>query len=75
MTHYFYKISELCIKNNVYVYVLRLHLCKQTNLCMSVKLHVSLRKSTSEIEVKIFVFCTFFINFLMKTPTKSIIYC
>ena len=40
---------------------------------MSVKLHVSLRKSTSEIELKFFVFFAFFINFLMKTLTKSII--
>ena len=42
---------------------------------MSIKLYVSLRKSTSEIEVKFFVFFAFFINFLMKTLTKSIIYC
>ena len=39
---------------------------------MSVKLHVSLKKSTSQIEVKLF---DFFINFLIKTLTKSIIYC
>ena len=39
---------------------------------MRVKLHVSLRKSTSEIEVKLFVFFAFFMNFLMKTLTKSI---
>ena len=42
---------------------------------MSAKLHVSLRKSTSDIEVKFFVFIAFFINFLMKTLTKGIIYC
>ena len=32
---------------------------------MRVKLHVSLRKRTSEIEVKLFVFLAFFINFLL----------
>ena len=69
------KISELCIKNvnnNVYVYVLRLYLCNQTNICMSVKLLVNLRKNISEIEVKFFVFFAFFIKFLIKTLTKSI---
>ena len=70
------KISELCIKNvnnNVYVYVLRLYLCNQTNICMSVKLLVNLTKNTSEIEVKFFAFFAFFIKFLIKTLTKSII--
>ena len=42
---------------------------------MSVLLHVSLRKSKPETEVKFFVFFTFFINFSMKTLIKSIIYC
>ena len=42
---------------------------------MGIKLNVSLRKSTSKIEVKLFVFFAFFINFVMKTLTKSITYC
>ena len=42
---------------------------------MSVKLHVSLRKSTPVMEVTSFVFFFFFINFLMKTLTKRIFYC
>ena len=57
------------IKNNVMNI-----LCKQANICISVLLHVSQRKSTPEILVKFFVF-TFFINFFMKTLIKSIIYC
>ena len=34
-----------------------------------------IRKGTSEIGVKCFVFFTFSINFLMKTLIKNIIYC
>ena len=34
-----------------------------------------IRKSTSEIGVKCFVFFTFFINFFIKTLIKNIIYC
>ena len=48
---------------------------KQTNICMSFYLHVSVRKSAFVIEVKFFVFFTFFINFFMETLIKSIIYC
>ena len=33
---------------------------------MSAKLHLSVRKSPSETDVKLFVFFAFFINFLMK---------
>ena len=54
--------------------MLQICLCKQTNICMNVQLHVSLRKSASEIGVKFFVFFTFFINFFMKTLIKSKIY-
>ena len=36
-------------------------LCKQANICVSVLLHVSLRKSTPEIGVKLLGFFTFFI--------------
>ena len=53
---------------NDYIYV-------NTQTCMSVKLHVNLRKSTAEIEGIFFIFFAFFINFLVKTLTKSIIYC
>ena len=51
--------------------MLWLRLCTQTNICMSILLPVSLRKST----IQFLVFFTFFINFLMKTLIKSIIYC
>ena len=54
--------------------MLWLCLYKQANICISVLLNVSLRKSTPEIRVKFFVF-TFFINFFMKTLIKSTIYC
>ena len=37
------------------------------NICISVSLHVNLRKSTSETGVKLLVFFTFFINFFIKT--------
>ena len=43
--------------------MLRLCLCKQASICMSVLLHVSLRKSTPKIRVKLFIFFTFFISF------------
>ena len=46
--------------------MLRLCLCKQADICVSFYLHVSLRKSTSEIEVKLFVFFTFLLTFLWK---------
>ena len=55
--------------------MLRLCLCKQADICVSFYLHVSLRKSTSETEVKLFVFFTFFINVFMETLIKSIIFC
>ena len=63
-----YYYVNLCVKNNVMI-------IKQANICRSILLHVSLRKSTPEIGVKFFVFFTFFINFFMKTLIKSIIYC
>ena len=50
------KLETLCIKNNVTV---MLCLCKQANICMSVLLHVSLRKMTPESGVKFLVFYTF----------------
>ena len=53
---------------NDYIYV-------NTQICMSVKLHANLRKSTAEIEGIFFIVFAFFINFLVKTLTKSIIYC
>ena len=62
------------MKSVNYVLKIMLWLCL-TNICMSVLLHVSLRKSTPEIGVKFLVFFTFFINFFMKTLIKSIIYC
>ena len=49
------KISEFYLKN------------KQSKICMSVKLNVSLRKNTSEIRVEFLVFFNFFINFFMQT--------
>ena len=49
------KISEFYLKN------------KQSKICMSVKLNVSLRKKTSEIRVEFLVFFNFFINFFMQT--------
>ena len=49
-------------------------LYKQANTCISVSLHVSLRKSTPETGVKFFVFFTFFFTFFMKTLIKSKIY-
>ena len=55
--------------------MLLLCLCKPANICISVLLHVSLRKSKPETEVKFFVFFTFFIKFSMKTLIKSIIFC
>ena len=66
-----YYYVSLCI---TVLKMLWICLCKQANICISVLLHVSLRKSTPEILVKFFVF-TFFINFFMKTLIKSIIYC
>ena len=42
---------------------------------MSVLLHVGLKKSAPETGVRFFVFFTFFINVLIKTLIKSIIYC
>ena len=44
-----------------------------TQTCMGVKLHANPRKSTAEIKGIFFIFFAFFINFLMKTLTKSII--
>ena len=67
-----YYYVSLCI--TVLRIMLWICLCKQANICISVLLHVSLRKSTPEILVKFFLF-TFFINFFMKTLIKSIIYC
>ena len=49
------KISEFYLKN------------KQSKICMSVKLNVSLRKKTSEIRVEFLVFFNFFINFFIQT--------
>ena len=49
------KISEFYLKN------------KQSKICMSVKLNISLRKNTSEIRVEFLVFFNFFINFFMQT--------
>ena len=66
-----YYYVSLCI---TVLKMLWICLCKQANICISVLLHVSLRKSTPEILVKFFVF-TFFITFFMKTLIKSIIYC
>ena len=66
-----YYYVSLCI---TVLKMLWICLCKQANICISVLLHVSLRKSTPEILVKFFVF-TFFINFFKKTLIKSIIYC
>ena len=61
------------------VYVLKimlwLSLCQLVNICMSIFLHFSLRENTPQIGVKFLVFFFFFINFLMKTLIKSIIYC
>ena len=48
---------SLCINNNVMI----MFLCKQANICVSVSLHVSLRKSTPEIGVKFLGFFSFFI--------------
>ena len=59
-----YYYVNLCI--TVLKIMLWLCLCKQANICISVLLHASLRKSTPEIAVKFFV-STFFINFFMKT--------
>ena len=54
--------------------MLGLYLCKQTkNISMSVELDASLWKSPSGVEF-LLIF-TFFINALMKTLIKSIIYC
>ena len=63
------KISELPILK----IILRFCLCsKQTNICMSVQLNFSLRKSTLETGVKLLAFFIFSINFVMKTLAKSI---
>ena len=63
----------------MWIYVLKiilgLCLCKQANICITVLLHVGLRKSAPETGVKFLVFFTFFINFLMKTLIKNIVYC
>ena len=68
------KISELW---NVLKIMLRYGFVyvNKKNICMIVCLHDSLRKSTSETEVKFFVFFSFFIKFVLKTLIKSIIYC
>ena len=47
----------------IYVLKIMLWLCKQANICISILLHVSLRKRTPDIGVKFFVFFTFFINY------------
>ena len=41
-------------------------LFKQENICMSVLLHIGLRKSTPEIGVKFLLFFTFSINYFIK---------
>ena len=51
--------------------MLWLCLCKHANICISVLLHVSLRKSIPEIGVKFFVFFTFFINFFYKNINQE----
>ena len=68
------KISELW---NVLKIMLRYGFVyvNKKNIRMIVCLHDSLRKSTSETEVKFFVFFSFFIKFVLKTLIKSIIYC
>ena len=59
----------------MWVYVLKamllwLCLCKQESIWRNLLLHVSLRKTTPEIGVKLFVVFTFLINVFMR-----IIYC
>ena len=49
------KISEFYLKN------------KQSKICMSVKLNISMRENPSEIRVEFLVFFNFFINFFMQT--------